>query len=182
MYERSLLSKESKELNINTSEISYFNHDVRISSTGFNKYEYKRPKKLLGMRNYLKLEHLGEAIYVGHNDWRKIEVPDRGFVEEIMSGFEVDNLDRVCLVQVNLPKDVNDLKINLESREGSSSIGTIYLDSDGTFVEEPTSKTEKAFFVGEAEGIFSLKVKYSANKRKVFNSFCSMGTYIVEQL
>lgn len=182
LYERGLLSKESKELNINKSDINYFNRDVKFSSAGFNKYEYKRPKKLLGMRDYLKLEHLGDSIYVGHDGWGSIEVPSRGFIEEIMKGFEIDTLDRVCFVQVNLPKNVSDLKANLESQEGSSNINTIYLDTDGEFVETPTAKTEKAFFVGELEGVFSLKIKYSNNKRKIFNSFCSMGAYIVEQL
>ena len=79
-------------------------------------------------------------------------------------------------------KQVKELKHEAFGRESRLIEEYFYLDNDGIFNEELTPFTLKAFFIGQEEGVYSFKIKYIDNTVETFQSFCSEGSYLVEQL
>jgi hypothetical protein len=182
LYETKLLGNSKMELNIEGSEIAYFNTDIKAKSIGLNLYQYKRPKMMLGMRKYLELKHLGESIYLGHWDKRKAEVPSRDYIEYIMNTLDIESLNTRCLIQVNLKKKMTDFLTSGETAKGAMNLEVAYLEKDGMFNDEVTDLTTKAYLVGDMQGVVSAKISYEDGTVDYLQSYCSEDTFLVEQL
>ena len=94
---------------------------------------------------------------------------------------QIDSLKDRCLVQINLSKDVKEIKANGKNRSGEMLIETSFLDSDGEFSRE-SDLAKNAFLVGDLEGQFSVRLDYTDGTTEFLKTFCSEGTYLVEQL
>ena len=181
LFQKNLFSSEKQELALGEREISYFNRDIFPIKKGLNYYEIRKPPGLKGSRDYLKLSHLDGILYVGYRANPQLEVPSQDFVESILEGFDVDDLSNACLVQLNFSKPILNLGINLNTVQNFDNFDLIYLNTDGTFEEKPSLKTNKAFILGESPGVFSGGIEYVDNRQDFFKSFCSLGSYLIEQ-
>ena len=181
LFQKNLFSSEKRELVLEEKEINYFNRDIFPIKKGLNYYEIKKPPVPKGSRDYLKLNHLDGTLYVGYKINRQLEVPHQDFIENIIEGFDIDDLLNACLVQLNFSNPILDLKVNLNSVQNSDNFDLIYLNTDGTFEEKPSLKTNKAFILGESPGVFSGGIEYANSRQDFFKSFCSLGSYLIEQ-
>ena len=182
LYQKNLFSGHGQELDIAESAIGYFSGDAVPVKKGLNAYEMKFPPRSEGVRDYLKLEHLDGTLYVGYKGQPQLEIPGQDFVESIMDGFGMEELEDSCLIQLNFSRSIVDFRSSLDGNHNSDDFDFIYLNSDGTFEERPSLKTKKAFIRGVFPGVLSGRIEYSDGSWEFLKSFCSPGSYLVEQL
>lgn len=178
---RNLLGQKRKELIIDGSAISFFNTNVLAKKKALNAYEIKVPSMTFGMRKYLEFKHLKDSIFVGTTSEKDIEIPGNDFIAKVLEMNQVNSLKERCVVQINLSKDLRELKANGKNRSGEMFVETSFLDTDGNFSRE-SEMAEKAFVVGDMEGQFNVRLDYTDGSSEFLKTFCSEGTYLVEQL
>jgi hypothetical protein len=178
---RNLMGQKQKELVINGSDISFFNTNINAKKKALNAYEIKIPTLVSGMRKYLEFKHLKDNILVGSSSEKNIEIPGNEFIGKVLEMNQVDSLKERCVVQVNLSKKLSELKSNGKNRSGEMLVETSFLDSDGNFSRD-SELAEKAFIVGDMEGLFNIRLNYTDGSTEFLKTFCTQGTYLVEQL
>mgnify|MGYP003665559727 CR=1 FL=1 len=170
------------ELDIEGKEASYFNTKNFVEKRNINTYSTKVPVRDISMRKYHELTHMESSIFIGHNEVSEIEIPSAEFITEILETFGQSSLDRNCLVQVNFSDVIKNVQIESETQYGANNIENLFLDSDGRMGIEANPSSKKLFISGMDQGIVSMKISYINGKSEVVKSFCSPGTYLVEQL
>jgi len=181
---KNTLGVQNVPLDINTNKMMTFvgnHHPNKISS---NKYSLNIPWSLKGNRTYIEVNHLSSSIFVGIDDSKKLELPSTEFVQEILRSLNLEELNnRECLVQLNFAnKEVVDVKVRGESALGPMTYEHSYLDKDGVFTRFLSPMTRKLFILGNEEGILPIQVEYSDGKKDYLRTYCSPGTYLLEQL
>ena len=179
---RNLLGQKNKELNISGDLINYFATTNLARKKSLNNYEMKIPETVNGMRKYFEFKHLKDSVFVGTWDNQNIEIPGNEFIGKVLEMNQINSLKDRCVVQVNLSKDLRDLKVNGKNRSGEMFVETSSLDRDGNFTKDNFEGAEKLFITGDLEGIFSMKLDYTDGTSEFVKTFCSEGTYLVEQL
>lgn len=179
---RNVLGQKRKELIIDGNDINYFYTNITAKKKALNAYDMKIPTLASGMRKYFEFKHLNDSVFVGSSDGREIEIPSNEFIGKVLEINQVNSLDERCVVQLNLTKDVRSIVANGKNRSGEMFVETTFLDSDGAFSRDNFELAEKAFMVGDLEGQFSVKIEYSDDSTQFLKTFCSPGTYLVEQL
>jgi|GEM_PF-788345 len=179
---RSLLGQKKKELSIDGGAISFFNTNTSAKKKTLNAYELKVPTLVTGMRKYLEFKHLKDSIFVGLSSEKEVEIPGNDFIGKVLEMNQVNSLKERCVVQLNLSKDLRGFTANGKNRSGEMFVETTYLDKDGNFTRDSFEYADKAFIVGDMEGQFSVKLDYTDGSSEFLKTFCSEGTYLVEQL
>lgn len=179
---RSLLGRKSKELNIDGSQVGIFGTKTTSKKKALNAYEIKVPEMIAGSRKYLEFTHMPTTLYVGTEDETSIEIPGMDFIKRVLQANDMDELGQRCIVQVNLAKDIRDLKVNGKNKAGEMFTETSFLDNDGNFSTDNPELSEKIFFIGDMEGQFNAKLEYTDGSTQFLKTYCSEGKYIVEQL
>ena len=59
---------------------------------------------------------------------------------------------------------------------------TSFLDVDGNFSKDNSELAEKVFVSGDMEGVFNARLDYTDGSTEFLKTFCSEGSYIIEQL
>lgn len=178
---RSLLGQKQKELVIDGGDISFFNTNLTARKKALNAYEIKVPTLTGGMRKYLEFKHLKDSVFVGSAGEKDIEVPGNDFIAKVLEMNDVGSLKDRCVVQINLTKDLLDFKANGKNRSGEMFVEKSYLDKEGSFSRD-ADLAEKAFIVGDLEGQFNVRLDYQDGSTEFLKTFCSQGTYLIEQL
>lgn len=179
---RNLLGQKRKELVINDDAISFFNTNITAKKKALNAYDIKVPTLVSGMRKYLEFKHLRDSIFVGSSKEKEIEIPSNEFIAKVLEMNQVSSLKDRCVVQINLSKDLREVKANGKNRSGEMFVETSYLDKDGNFSRDSSELADKAFIVGDMEGQFNIRLDYTDGSTEFLKTFCSEGTYLVEQL
>lgn len=170
------------ELDIENNQAMYFNTKNYVEKLNINTYSSKIPVRDVAMRKYHELTHLGESIFIGYNENHDIEVPSREFITDLLRTFEQDGLDSNCLVQINFGETISKVEFEGDTQYGANNIDALFLDADGRMGKDANPASKKLFMSGMDQGTISVKVNYMNGKEEVFNTFCSPGTYLVEQL
>lgn len=179
---RSLLGKKVKELNINGSDISFFGTKTTAKKKALNAYEIKVPELVENSRKYLEFKHLGNSLFVGTDKTNDIEIPGNDFIKKVLEVSELSDLGSRCMVQLNLTKDLRDIKANGKNKQGEMFVETTFLDNDGNFSRDNSELSEKVFVSGDMEGMFNIRLDYTDGTTDFLKTFCSEGSYIIEQL
>jgi hypothetical protein len=182
LMERNIFAKEKKELELFGSDIKFFNRDIKATQEALNLFTMKLPALVMGMRKYFEFNHLGETVYLGTWDKNEVEVPSRNFIENIMGSMELLDLKGRCLIQLNLEKEVLNIKVGGDTVKGPMNIESAYLDQDGTMSDEISEFAQKAFYVGDLQGLINIEINYLDKTKEYIQTFCSDETYLVEQL
>jgi hypothetical protein len=183
---RNLLGQKKKELIIDGDAISFFNTSNKARKKALNAYEIKIPSLVSGMRKYLEFKHLKDRIFVGSSSElaseKEIEIPSNDFISKVLETNQISSLKDRCVVQVNLSKDLREVRASGKNRSGEMFVETSFLDKDGNFSADNSELADKMFIVGDLEGQFNLKLDYTDGSTEFLKTFCSEGTYLVEQL
>jgi hypothetical protein len=179
---RTLLGRKVKELNIDGSEISFFGTKITSKKKTLNSYEIKVPELVENTRKYLEFKHLGNSLFVGTSGTKEIEIPGNDFIGRVLQANELSELGERCMVQINLKKDLRDMKVSGKNRSGEMFAETSFLDNDGNFSRDSSELAEKVFVTGDLEGIFNVRLDYTDGTVDFLKTFCSEGSYLVEQL
>ncbi len=178
---RNLFGAKKKELNIDGELINFLNTKINAKKKALNAYEVKIPTMPSGMRKYLEFKHLKDSVFVGISTEKDLEIPGNEFIAKVLEMNQVSSLKEQCIVQINLSKDIKELKANGKNQSGEMFIETSFLDKDGNFTKE-SELAEKIFIVGDKEGLFNLKLEYTDGSTEFLKSFCSQNSYLIEQL
>ena len=179
---RSLLGRKVKELNINGSDVSFYGTKTTAKKKALNAYEIKVPELVNNSRKYLEFKHLGNSLFVGTDSATEIEIPGRDFIGRVLDANEMSEIGERCMVQVNLTKDLRDIKANGKNKSGEMFVETSFLDRDGNFSRDNSELSEKVFISGDMEGIFNVRLDYTDGSTDFLKTFCSEGSYLIEQL
>jgi hypothetical protein len=178
---RNLFGAKKKELNIDGELINFLNTKINAKKKALNAYEVKIPTMPSGMRKYLEFKHLKDSVFVGLSAEKDLEIPGNEFIAKVLEMNQVNSLKEQCIVQINLSKDIKELKANGKNQSGEMFIDTTYLDNDGNFTKD-SELAEKIFIVGDKEGLFNVKLDYTDGSTEFLKSFCSQNSYLIEQL
>jgi hypothetical protein len=186
IFEKKLLSNERVPLELFKEKINYFNTNILFEKKAQNTYSYMRPRMSLGMRKYFEINRDQGLLVVGYGDNNQIEIPSENLIGEYQNIIGNES-DQSCYIQTNIDysKELKDIQYNGHSTHGDASnmnIDMLAIDSDGQHGEEIADKTKTIILSSNQQGTISLRVDYQDNTSHVFNTFCSPGTYLVEQL
>lgn len=179
---RSLLGKTVKELNIDGDDVSLFGTKKFAKKRALNAYELKMPTMVSGARNYLELNHLSKALFVGTAEDTDLEIPSIGFIEKALEVNDLKEMGTHCLLQINIEKDPAHIRAAGKNKNGEMYLETSFLDRDGNFSRENSERSEKIFVTGEMEGLFGVRIDYTDGTSDFLKTFCSEGSYLMEQL
>ncbi len=181
LYSEGLLSQCKSILNVPATKLTTWNSsNVKISKEKLNSFRVKKAKYALGSRKYLKLDHLGESVYVGRWKNKNLVIPSEDYISHVLGMFNTSGGE--CLVQLNLDRTVTEFNVNGMSEENSMRVDVRVLDSDGKFYSEMSEKTKKIFITGEEQGIINIELKYDDGSKSYLQTYCSANTYLVEQI
>lgn len=181
-FEINPLSKKAKELTISASDISIFGREEKPKQLGINTFEFSKYTGVASSNSYLSFNHLGDTIFAGMRLSNYVILPSNSFVESILRAEGISNLEYQCVIQLNLSEPVLEILYDGEDSVGPMEVKLHYLDEDGVLSEEPSILTKHAFFIGSGQGVINMRVEFLDGRKLVAQSFCSEGTYLVEQL
>lgn len=181
-FELNPLSKKTKELAMSKSEITLFGKKQAPVQVGINSFEYEKHSRLASSNSYLEFNHLGDSIFAGMRFSNYVILPSSSFIESVLSAQGLDSLDNHCLIQLNLSEPVKNILYDGEDGIGPMEVKLHYLDEDGVLSEEPSMLSKHAFVIGIGQGVINMQVEFLNGSKLVAQSFCSDGTYLVEQL
>lgn len=179
---RNIMGLVQKGLSLDPEKLQFFATNITAKKKALSAYEFKIPNLPNGMRKYLELKNFKEPVFVGFSEQKQLEIPTREFIELVLEKNKISDLGERCLVQINLSKDIREIKVGGKNRTGEMDIQTMFLDKDGNFSSESPEYSEKAFILGDLEGLISAKIEYVNGSSEYLKTFCSEGSYIVEQL
>lgn len=180
MEETSLASLETPT-DISEDLIGDFYTDISPRKESLNEYTIRRNDSLVAVRKYLELNHHEAPMFIGYSDNKKLTLPSMDYVNTIKNELNI-TLDRECLIQINLKKDIYNIQMHGEAINGPLSYEGKYLGNDGYFTDLINGNSKKLFIVGMEPGIVSLHIEYADQSSEYFQTFCSEGSYLVEQL
>ena len=99
-----------------------------------------------------------------------------------MQANQLSELGERCMVQLNLAKEIRDIRVSGKNRAGEMFAETSFLDNDGNFSRDNSELSEKVFITGDLEGIFNVRLDYTDGSSDFLKTFCSEGAYLIEQL
>lgn len=182
LIEEGLLIKKEKALDISNEQIKYFNYQTTSQKESLYTYSIKTPYKSLGARKYLELTHLKAPIFLGYYEKTSLVVPNQEFIDYILDAFNYDNLETSCMIQLNLENHPEEIFYSGNAYNGQLGLEVKYLDGEGKLYSELTETTEKIFINGDRHGVVNIEVKYYEGKYDYIQTYCSMDTYLIEQL
>jgi hypothetical protein len=179
---RNLMSAKETELSISPELVKAFNTNIVSKKRTLNTYELKMPAMVSGTRRYIEMKHLNDSIFIGIDKKLEIDVPSNEFISKVLEVNEVSSLRDHCVVQINLSKELKEFTINGKNKSGEMYTETTFLDDSGKFSKTDSEQVEKIFVVGDMEGMFGAKLEYSDDSIQFLKTYCSEGSYIIEQL
>lgn len=182
LYERNIMSRSPQKLNLSEDRIRYFNRSSNSQVVALNRYAVSRPIRPLGMRRFYEVNAFGPSLMVGIHNNKKIELPGQSFVNQILDEFYIDELRAQCIVHFNYSKEVERVEISGETIAGPMYIESRHLDRDGVFSRSASELTTNSFYMGDDQGLISVRIQYTDETEDLIQTYCSPGTYLVEQL
>ncbi len=179
---QNFMSTKKTDLSISPDLIFVFNTGINAKKHTLSSYELKMPAMISGSRKYVELKHLSDSVFVGTDSKFEIEIPSNEFIVKVLQENQINSIKEKCIVQVNLSKDLSNLTVNGKNHQGEMYTEVLALDEDGAFSKTEFESAEKVFILGDMEGMFNAKLEYSDGSSQFLKTFCSTGTYIVEQL
>lgn len=181
-FEVNPLSKKAKELNISSKYINKFGSELAPKQMGLNSFIFNNYGIVDSSNSYLEFNHLGDSIFAGMRFSNYVILPSASFITSILNAEGVDSLDNHCMIQLNLSEPVKNVLYDGEDRVGPMEVKLHFLDEDGVLSEEPSLLTKHAFLFGSGQGVVNMQIEFLNGRKLVAQSFCSSGTYLVEQL
>ncbi len=181
---KNTLGVQNVPLDLDTQKMKTFVGNMNPSKVASGKYVLNIPWATKGSRTYVEVNHLDSPIFVGIDGNNKLELPSLEFVQEILRSFSIDELhSNECLVHINFDnKEVVNVKVRGESSQGPMTFEQSFLDKDGVFTKYVSPMSSKLFILGNEEGIFPVEIEYANGKKDYMRTYCSPGTYLLEQL
>ena len=103
----------------------------------------------------------------------------------VLDSFNLENLDKRCMIQVNLKNAPSEVFIDGDSSLGPIALETRFLDKEGIFeseVENLNELTDQIFILGDHQGTIYIRINYINGQTDTLQTICSADDYLIEQL
>ncbi|WP_412463495.1 hypothetical protein [Halobacteriovorax sp. RT-2-6] len=181
IYEENLAAKTLQSMNLNDSDIRYFNREITASKVGLNRYKILTPLRDASFKHYIEVGK-ETSVFVGFNDIKKVVIPSIEYIDYLKELFQNRADNGACVIQVNLNKPLVSFEAYISSISPSGSYDFYYMDKDGTVSAEITGLTEKVFIISHDYGILNTKIDSGEGSIQYTQSFCTEGLYIIENI
>ncbi|MDA8793466.1 hypothetical protein N9N67_09475, partial [Bacteriovoracaceae bacterium] len=183
IQEMYLTANKGRPLSFAPKIFENFFYDSKMKKIGINKYREGRTYLPLGTRNYYAINFKKEKIYFGTGSKSSISLPGLEFSDFVMDELQLsDPMKDECLVQLNFSKQVEKVSFETYGEYGSTMGDLKYRTARGDFVSEVEDEIVNAYLISKEQGVFFVKVKYIDQSYDYLQTFCSIGSYLVEQL
>lgn len=182
LYERSVMARSASKLQLRNDRIKYFNRSQNARQLTLNSYRVERPLTPLGSRRYYEINSFGPIIMAGVGNKDYVELPDQGFINQILDEYYIETLSGSCIVQLNITSPLSQVHYSGETVHGVMNIDPLFLDDDGVFTSYPSEFTDYVLLMGEGQGIINIKLEYLDGPVDILKTYCSPESYLVEQL
>lgn len=181
-FELSPLSREPKPLSIQSEKINLFAREDTPKQVGLNSFVFENYVGIRDSNSYLEFNHLGNSVFAGMRYSNYVILPSAKFIDSIIEAENLESLDGHCLIQLNFSGAVKNILYEGEDNLGPMQVLLHYLDEDGVLSEEPSLLSKHAFLLGVGQGVINIQIEFLNGDKLISQSFCSEGTYLVEQL
>ena len=180
------MSNRNSEFKEDGDKVVLFNRPKSfLRKVGLNLYEFKKPIHEKGTRFYLRFDHLKRSFYLGLGEAKRALVPSKDFMDRIISSFGLEELEKRCLVQLNLRNSPIKFSAEGDSTFGPMKLEILYLDKEGEFESNSESLnelTDFVFILGDLQGVINIKTDYLNGSSDILRTICSSDDYLIEQL
>jgi hypothetical protein len=184
LYNEELMSRSTTPLNLMNEELVSFATAKSSSKLTLNSYEFSDELLKTDTQNYFEVKKGEMDLFFGYKNNSKIILPSPTYQDEIMKVLGLKNPEESCVIQVNLKenKKLNSVRNLAYTTDGTESFNLVALDKDGSFGDDISDTTSKIFFKGDHQGSVKIEMNYTDESLESFQTFCSQGVYLVEQL
>lgn len=179
LTEESLLGKASR-LSVDSEHLKYFNLPIKSERTTLNSYNVDAPPLLNGMRRYLEVISDGQLFVVGTQKNGKLRVPSQDTLNLYLDRVNLTDFENSCIVQINTNEPIEEVRIEGVTPRGPMLLDTHYLNDRGRLYKSIDGVVKKVFVTGDYQGTIYFNITYLNGKREVSRSYCSPGTYVIE--
>ena len=133
----------------------------------------------------MRLDYFEKSLYLGFGHEGKITVPSKDFMYMVLESFNLENLEKRCLIQINLKNAPLEVFVDGESSLGPIDLETRFLDKEGVFesdVENLNELTDQVFILGDLQGTINARINYINGQTDILQTICSADDYLIEQL
>ena len=143
LLKNNVMGNRKSVFSIDQDKVKLFNQPkISVRKIGLNLYEFKTMLTEIGKREYLRLDNFEKSLYLGFGNEKILTVPSKGFMNTVLDSFNLDNLDKRCLIQVNLKNAPSEVYIDGDSSFGPIDLETRFLDKEGVFESEVENLNE----------------------------------------
>jgi hypothetical protein len=192
LYESSLFSEVKNEVELRQEDVYNYSFAYQPRKKNFHSFENMRFDQRSPSRTYLELNHGRYKFFAGMGKNKNLILPQEDMLDLLFQKFDFNPEESKCVLQVNIQsrtqgqKDVQQHGIEDVVYDTPWSSGKIwdeyYLTQRGEWVDAPVSDLQSIFFVGDETRPIALKIKYENGNSDYLTTFCSQGSYLVEQL
>jgi hypothetical protein len=185
LVEMDLLGNKSYAKEVDSDSVRFMLNDMPSKKKNLNTHVFTNLVYPLSSRKYFEMKSSNDSIFIGKLNQKTVSVPSENFISEIISRFDVDNLNGQCIVQLNLSKAVKEVNFDGVQEKYNIKLDSFALDKTGEIFDTPDAGTKFLFIKGEVgsnNGVIAVKVKYFDNSTDYLKTFCSNNTYLVEHL
>lgn len=179
LYKESLLGKKSP-LSLDSESIQYFNLPINPERKTLNTYSIKSPPLLEGMRRYLEVKSGDDLFIIGTDKGGDLSIPTRKTLDFYLSEVNLADFQSSCIVQLNTGKPIESVQLDGITGRGPMLLDTHFLNDDGQLFKNIDGVVRKAFITGDYQGTLYLNMKYVDGTQEVARTYCSPGTYVIE--
>ena len=186
LLKKNVMGNRKSSLSIDEDKIKLFNQpNTPVRKIGLNRYEFKTSLSEHGKREYLRLDYFDKTLYFGFGAEEQVTVPSKDFMLRVLDSFNLESLDKRCLIQINLKNAPLEVLVDGDSSFGPIDLETQFLDKEGVFesnVENLNELTDQIFILGDLQGIINLRINYINGQADTLQTICSADDYLIEQL
>ncbi len=186
LLKKNIMGNRKSAFSIDEDKVKLFNQPkISVRKIGLNLYEFKTKLTEVGKREYLRLDNFEKSLYLGFGNEKKLTVPSKGFMDMVLDSFNLENLDKRCMIQVNLKNAPSEVFIDGDSSLGPIDLETRFLDKEGVFeseVENLNELTDQIFILGDHQGTINIRINYINGQTDTLQTICSADDYLIEQL
>ena len=186
LLKKNIMGNRKSAFSIDEDKVKFFNQPkILVRKIGLNLYEFKTKLTETGKREYLRLDNFEKSLYLGFGNEKKLTVPSKGFMNMVLDSFNLENLDKRCMIQVNLKNAPSEVFIDGDSSLGPIDLETRFLDKEGIFeseVENLNELTDQIFILGDHQGTINIRINYINGQTDTLQTICSADDYLIEQL
>lgn len=175
------MGRSAADLDILESEFKLFLQNAKAQKESINQFQYNLPNRLSGERSYFELTHLSDSVFVSGTG-SKFEIPSSDFIENIFYEYSLKTLQESCMIQINLDKEIKDIKYESVANNSQVVFEPLFLDKDGKRGRDFVPGSEKLFLLGDKQGYVNIMFEYTDDSVDIVQSYCSKSTYLLEHL